>query len=145
MRFDGSWTSASKRSHPTRFRIQEREWRRRTESPAPQKRENPWLAFPVRSPALAVQRLDVLIGFVVVSEPQLHRIPLQFAFHTEGDYSHHDPLGERTGNREIGACRIAALAGADPVAIMTRGPRQERRRETIAFHLFDRQQAGVLT
>src|SRR5208283_1949219 len=71
-------------------------------------------------PATAKGGSDKAVGGLVVGELHLGGIPQQFAFETHGDGAQDHPFAERPGVTEVGAGRIAAFAGADPVALMAR-------------------------
>src|SRR4051794_33599490 len=71
-----------------------------------------------KAPTFAEFRLEPLIGFVVVGEAHLRSVPLELALVFQGDYAEQHPLHKGSGDREVGARRVASLAGADKVAVM---------------------------
>src|SRR5690242_13975285 len=102
-------------------------------------------ALPVRSPALAVEGPDELVGLGIVGEAHLGSVPFELAFHSQGCHSQNHPFHEGTGNAEIGAGRFPTFAGADPIMIVSRRPAQHLLREAVVLHLLDRDQARRLT
>ena len=82
-------------------------------------------------PAFAEYRLDVLIGFGVVGDPEILRVPFELAGETQRDSGQRQPLGVRGRDPEIGAARVAALAGANPVEHVAGRARQQLRRQNV--------------
>src|SRR5208283_553019 len=64
-------------------------------------------------PALAELRFQVLVGGVAVHDAALLGIPFELALELHGDHAQQHPLHERAGDAEVGARRVAALAGAN--------------------------------
>src|SRR5258705_499396 len=77
------------------------------------------------------------------ASPPFRAVPFELALEPQGQHAERYPLGEGTGHVEIRAGRLAAFAGADPVAIMPRRPGQKFAGEVVILHLFDWQQARV--
>src|ERR1035441_5550704 len=75
-------------------------------------------------PALAHRGHEVLVGLHVVGDLHLRRIVLHLAFHPKRDYAEQHPLHERRRYIEVGTRRVASLAGADPIPVVPRRPRQ---------------------
>src|SRR5512146_897297 len=74
-------------------------------------------------PALPEFRFQQGIGLIVVGEAPGLRVPVQLALaDPHRDHAEQHPLHERSGDAEVGACGLAAFAGADPVAIMAADP-----------------------
>src|SRR5262245_37679741 len=82
-------------------------------------------------PALAEDGLHVLVRFLIVRELYLLRIPQQLALDARGNGAESHPLGVRTRDAEVRARRLAALARADPIALMTRRTRERSRRQLV--------------
>src|SRR5712692_7654669 len=95
------------------------------------------------SPAFAEGWPDELVGFRVIGDPHLLAVPLQLSLKPQRQHAQRYPFGERTGHAEIRASRVAAFAGADPVAIVPGRPSHEFAREVIVPHLLHRQQTRV--
>src|SRR5579871_842274 len=108
------------------------------------RRDSTRSAFPVGSPSLAVEGLQVLVGFVVVGKAHLGGVPLQLAFDAQGYHAEQHPLDKRAGHIEVRASRLAAFAGADPVVIVPRGAAQNFLREVIILHLVYGDEPGLL-
>src|ERR1035441_5487125 len=75
-------------------------------------------------PALAHRGHEVLVGLHVVGDLHLRRIVLHLAFHPKSDYAEQHPLHEWRRHVEVGTRRVASLAGADPIPVVPRRPRQ---------------------
>src|SRR5260370_37294088 len=97
-----------------------------------------------KRPSFAKRRFQILICFRVVGEPHLGGIPLQLALDAERDYAQQHPFDERSGYVEIRARRVAALAGANPVAVVAGRARQQRLRELVVLHLRHRDKPRLL-
>src|ERR1017187_2383738 len=85
----------------------------------------PSAIVPLRDrPALAHGGHEVLVSLHVVGDLHLRRIVFQLAFHPKGDHAEQHPLHERCRHVEVGTGRVASLAGADPIPVVARRPRQ---------------------
>jgi hypothetical protein len=71
-------------------------------------------------PPFAETGLDELVGFLIVGESQVPAIPQEFLVgETPADGSEQHPFRVRSRDAEVGAGRIATLAGLDPVLEMS--------------------------
>src|SRR5436305_11341796 len=95
-------------------------------------------------PALAEFRLEELVYFRPVGHAHFSAVPLQLAFEAQSQHTQQNPFGERRRDAEVGARPLATLAGADPVAIVSRRARQKLRRQLIIVHPLRRHQARTL-
>src|SRR5688500_3252462 len=75
-------------------------------------------------PAFSEYWLHVPIRFPVVRELHPLRIPQQLSFHACGDRAEDHPFRVGTSGAEVRACGFAALARANPVALVSRRPRE---------------------
>src|SRR4051812_42368844 len=104
-----------------------------------------WKRWLSEAPAFANGGLDEFVGLGVVGDAHFLAVPFQFALEAIGQDAESDPFSERRSDIEIGASRVATLAGSNPVAVMARGAGEEFRRELVISHSLHRQEPGVLT
>src|SRR5579862_8154781 len=73
-------------------------------------------------PSLPIFRPQQSVRLITVRESRLLVVPQQLARHPHGDGAEEHPPHERPCHGEVRARRRAALAGAEPVAIMAAHP-----------------------
>src|SRR5207248_2104098 len=104
-------------------------------------------------PTLAEFRLQKRVCLAAVREVARLGVPIQLAFaDSHSDHAEQHPLREWAGDAEVRACRLAALAGADPVAVMTAHPfllrsggaGEQLRRQLVILHARGRNQSRIL-
>src|SRR5215468_588346 len=100
------------------------------------------------APTFTEGRPQILIRLDVIGDPHLHGIVFDLAFHTQSDHAEQHPLDERGGVVEVRARRVAALAGADPIAVVrvraAGRARQQRGGEAVVAHLLYGDEARLL-
>ena len=86
-------------------------------------------------PSCAAVGFDLILRDVGVVDPEVRRIPGDAASLAAGDVSEEQSFGNEAFEFEIAAgFGLAAFAGVEPLALVTGGTRQRRRRRFEGVH-----------
>src|ERR1039458_1811627 len=75
-------------------------------------------------PSFADERLEQLVGFVVIGEAHVLGVPHQLAGNAHRDRPESQPLDVLAGHGEFGDAGRAAFAGADPILLVRSAERR---------------------